>query len=242
MRRRTWARWVVAFTLGELVGFGGVAVAAGAIGLWLTSGLQPAARALTLYAIAVLGGIGEGAVLGWFQMKVLRHLLPRLDAGRWIRATAAAAALAWALGMLAPTLDDLVGLPTAIQVVIWIPAGAVILLSIGTAQALVLRGIVDRPARWVGANVLGWLAGLPWTFALPAALPDGAPMPIWVATFVVAGLLMGLTAGAITGLALTGFLKRQASSPAADGQDLRLTARGGVASGGESKRRKAPRT
>lgn len=226
MYRRTWARWVVAFTLGELVGFGGVAVTAGAIGLWLTSELQPAARALTLYALAVLAGIGEGAVLGWFQMKVLRRLLPRLDARRWIGATAAAAALAWALGMLAPTLDDLLGLPAAMQVAIWIPAGVVILLSIGTAQALVLRGIVDRPARWIGANTLGWLAGLTWTFALPAALPDDAPVPIWVSTFVLAGILMGLTAGAITGVALTGFVKRQAASGTRDQHGTRLGPRG----------------
>ena len=200
--RGIWRRWTLAFTIGELLGFGGIPVLGAAIALALTSHLEPAARSLVLYAIAVTGGAGEGAVLGWFQMRVLRRVLPHVPERRWILATATAAALAWALGMLAPTLDDLVGLSAAGRFAIWIPSGIVILLSIGVAQAWVLRGVVTKPRRWVIANVIGWLAGLPWTFVLPALLPEKAPAAVWVLTFVVAGTLMGLTAGAITGRTL----------------------------------------
>ena len=70
--------------------------------------------------------------------------------------------------MLAPALDDLIGLSTPTQVAIWIPASLLILCSIGGAQAWVLRGVVEQPHRWIAANLLGWLAGLPWTFVLPA--------------------------------------------------------------------------
>jgi len=199
---RIWARWTVAFTLGELIGFGAVAVSGAAIAMWLTSGLEPTAKSLILYAAAIVGGLGEGAVLGWFQTRVLSEIIPELDLRQWIFATAAAASLAWSVGMLAPTLDDLVGLNTAAQTAIWIPAGIMILLSIGSAQALVLRQIVSNPSKWVIANVVGWLAGLPWTFALPAALPEDAPVHVWVATFVLSGVLMGATAGAVTGLAV----------------------------------------
>jgi hypothetical protein len=87
---------------------------------------------------------------------------------------------------------------------LWIPCSVAILMSIGSAQALVLRRVVARPGRWVWANVLGWLAGLPFTFLLPAALPETAPMWAWIVCFVVAGVLMGGTAGLITGL----FLRR----------------------------------
>jgi len=199
----TWARWTVAFTLGELVGFGGIPVLGAAIAVWLTGGFEPVAKSLILYAVAVLGGLGEGAVLGWFQSRILHRVLPELDSRQWILATAAAASFAWALGMLAPTLDDLVGLTAKAQIAIWIPASILILLSIGAAQAMVLRQIVTKPSRWIVANAVGWLAGLPWTFVLPAVLPEGAPMPVWVATFVVAGALMGATAGAITGVTVT---------------------------------------
>jgi len=192
-------RWVLNCTIGELVGFGGLPVVGGAIALVLTAGLSTEIRSLTLYGFAVLGGLGEGAVLAWFQLRVLRDRFPLLSPRRWIAATALAAAAAWMLGMLAPTLDDLIGLPGAAQVAIWIPASVLILLSIGSAQAWVLRAVVEAPRRWITANVVGWLLGLPWTFVLPALLPESAPIAVWVATFVVAGVLMGLTVGLVTG-------------------------------------------
>lgn len=202
-RKQLWRRWVVAFTAGELVGFG-VPVLGAAAGLALTQSLDPSTRALALYLIAVIGGLGEGAVLAWFQLRVLKPWLPALDPRRWLCATAIAAACAWACGMLAPTLDDLYGLSAATQIAIWIPASIIILLSIGSAQAWALAGVVERHRRWIGANVLGWLAGLPWTFVLPALLPPEAPAAAWITTFVLAGALMGATAGTVTG----GFLVR----------------------------------
>ena len=78
--RRIWARWTVAFTLGELIGFGAIAVSGAAIAMWLTSGLEPTAKSLILYAAAIVGGLGEGAVLGWFQTRVLIEIIPELTA------------------------------------------------------------------------------------------------------------------------------------------------------------------
>lgn len=195
-------RWVLNCTLGELVGFGGLPVVGGTIALVLTAGLSVELRSVILYLVAVVGGLGEGAVLAWFQLRVLRDRFPQLSVRRWTAATAVAASAAWGLGMLAPTLDDLIGLSAAAQIAVWIPAGVLILLSIGSAQAWVLQGVVERPRRWVTANVLGWLLGLPWTFVLPALLPASAPIAVWVATFVIAGVLMGLTVGLVTGYTL----------------------------------------
>jgi hypothetical protein len=202
--KRLWRRWIVAFTAGELIGFGGIPVLFAAAGLWLTQPLEPPARAVVMYLLAVTGGLGEGAVLAWFQLRVLKPHLPALNRARWLRATAIAAAWAWACGMLAPTLADLFGISTAAQIAIWIPAGVAILLSIGAAQAWALQDVVEGHRRWIGANALGWLAGLPWTFVIPALLPEDSPTALWMASLVIAGALMGLTAGAVTG----GFLVR----------------------------------
>ena len=165
----------------------------------MTEGLDPISRSITVYATSVLAGLGEGAILAMFQLRVLRRLLPSLNARRWLCFTAVAASFAWACGMLAPLLDDLYGLSVPSQIVIWALASVLILLSIGTAQSWVLRDVIDRPQRWITANVFGWLLGLPWTFVLPAMLPESAPIFVWVATFVVAGVLMGLTVGLVTG-------------------------------------------
>ena len=134
-RIRYW-RWVFNCTVGELVGFAGVPVLGGAIALWLTTGLETPIRSLVLYAVAVAGGLGEGAVLASFQFRVLTECIPNVNRRRWVLATGVAAAFAWALGMLAPTLDDVVGISARVQVTIWIPASILILISIGAAQAL----------------------------------------------------------------------------------------------------------
>jgi hypothetical protein len=194
-----YGRWVLVCAVGELVGFGGIPVLGAALAIWLTSGLESSVQAIVLYAVAVIGGLGEGAVLAWFQLRVLSKSLPGLNARHWVLATAGAAAFAWACGMLAPTLDEIVGVSAKTQVAIWIPASVLILLSIGTAQAWLLRRVVENPKSWIAANTLGWLAGLPWTFVLPALVPEDAPMSWWIATFVIAGILMGTTVGLVTG-------------------------------------------
>ncbi len=199
---RLYRRWVLHCTAGELIGFGGIPVIGGALAFMLTQSLSTEVRAAIIYVVAVAGGFGEGAVLAWFQLRVLGSVFPTLQRRAWLRSTALAAALAWSLGYLTPTLDDIFGIPPAAQIAIWIPAGCIILISIGYAQARVLRDVVARPARWVTSNVLGWLAGLIWTFALPALLPETAPIAVWIGTFVVAGVLMGLTVGLVTGFTL----------------------------------------
>lgn len=195
---RPWWNWVVAFTVGELLGFGAAALL-GIGAYWSLRDATPAVRAPMHYATAIAGGLIEGAVLGGFQLRALRRILPEAARGPWLRNTAVAAALAWAAGMLAPTLDELIGLDAAVQIALWAPVAVFILLSIGVAQALALRGHVARPRLWIGANVLGWLAGLPWTFVLPALLPDTSPPWAFALCFVVAGVLMGASAGAVTG-------------------------------------------
>ena len=148
-------RWVVACTAGELIGFGAIPVALGVTAWLLTGQLQPDIRAWLLYALSVAGGVGEGAVLAWFQLRVLSRCFPGINRRRWILFTAVAAAFAWSCGMLAPTLDEAIGLSVAAQAAIWIPASVLILLSIGTAQGYVLADVTGRPLVWVAGNVAG---------------------------------------------------------------------------------------
>lgn len=171
-------RWVLVCTLGEIIGFGGVPVLAGLLVLALTAGLDPTVRSMLLFATSVVGGMGEGAILAAFQLRVLRQLLPSLNARHWLSYTAVAASFAWFCGMLAPLLDDIFGLTGPVRIAIWVPASILILLSIGTAQSWVLQGVIDKPHRWIVANLVGWLLGLPWTFVLPSLVPERAPVSV----------------------------------------------------------------
>jgi hypothetical protein len=91
----TWRSWVVTVTAAEAAGF---AVPAG-VGA-LTAGSPPAVSVPALLAAGAL----EGGVLGWGQATVLRRVLPRFPAVRWIMVTSAAAVLAYAIGLAPSTL------------------------------------------------------------------------------------------------------------------------------------------
>ena len=104
----------------------------------------------------------------------------------------------------------MIGLSVIEQVIIWVPGSVLILFSIGTVQAFALKGLVRNAQQWVWANAVGWLLGLPWTFVLPALLPESAPVAAWVGVFVVAGVLMGATVGAVTGWSV---LRMQTQGP-----------------------------
>jgi hypothetical protein len=184
----------VAVTLGELAGFTIPSLAG-----WIawSLGAPPAA----LYALLVVAGAGEGAVLGAAQWLVLRDPLPYLSSKRWIGATAGAAAFAWSLGMLPSTLGErMESIPLALLAPALAMGGTALLVSIGVAQALVLRGHVERAWSWVGANVVAWCAGLTVSISTISVLvTESTTLPGGVTIGAVAGLLMGATVAAVTG-------------------------------------------
>ncbi len=196
-----WLRWFRAVTVGECLGF-----------------LMPATvGALTAHtadavsvALLVLAGAAEGAVLGWFQARVLRRALPGLPVARWTVATAAAAALAWAIGMTFGTQGDrLAGMPVAALVPLAAGGGLVLLFSIGVAQWAVLRARVHGAGRWI------WGTALAWTVALVAFM--AVTMPLWqpgqgTVLIALVGVLGGLVMAA-TVAALTGWLAVRVTRP-----------------------------
>ena len=195
--RSAWFRWV---TVGEATGFLVPALTAAAVG-----GSRPSLAVPALVA----AGVAEGTLLGAAQAHVLRRALPHLPARRWVLATALAAGVAWVLGLLPSWLGDTVpSVPSGVVVVVGVVAGFLLLLTIGTAQALVLRGRVRRPERWITATAFGWLAGLTvfMVFATPLWRPG---QPVWLTGLIgdAGGLLMAATVAAVTGRALVRLLR-----------------------------------
>lgn len=191
-------RWLLWAGGGEAAGFAVPAVVGAGVG---------AVRPGLLLPALVLAGAGEGAVLGWAQSRVLRGV--GVDARRWTALTAAAAAVAWLLGMGFFGSDTVRTWPPPVLVVGSVLVGAAVLLSIGLAQALELRRVVARARRWVGANVLAWAAGLA-VFGMvttPLWQPGQAPSQVLVIG-LLGGLLMAATMALVTGLALVRLLGR----------------------------------
>lgn len=196
-----WTRWVRRVTLAETLGFAVPAVT-GVVG-W-AAGVPLGA----LLALGVAGGAVEGAALALGEHSAARERLPELPRRRWVVLTAGAAAAAWAVGLTPSTLHDL-GAPVVALVGAWLVAAPLILLSIGLAQALVLRRVLGEDAWWwVAINAAAWLIGMIPAFAGPMLVPNGAPVIAWVAAFVASGLLMAATVAAITGAGFLWLLRR----------------------------------
>lgn len=198
-------RWILAVSIGEAAGF---TVAAGVAVLTLVSGIDDPLRLV----LVIAAGAVEGAALAIGQYAGMH--VDRPPVGRWIAATALAAAFAWTLGMLPSTLGIDLGSPLTLVLV---AIGAVLLLvSIPLAQWLVL----SRPhaVRWVPVNAGAWLVSILWTFAPSPFIDERSPLPLVVALYVAAGVLMAVTFACLTApLALRLFFDapdRAAAGPA----------------------------
>lgn len=204
---RAWRDWFVAMTTGEFLGFG-IPALAGAVGVQFFSDSAGAGARVALAVLMVAAGSLEGAVLGLAQALALRRYLPGLSVRRWVGATSAAAALAWAIGMLPSTLGDPTTLP---PVLLWTGVallGPLLLCSLGLAQWWVLRRHLAHAAAWVWISALAWLAGLAVVMLGMSLTQPGDSVGRLIAIAAFSGLLMGATAAAVSGWGLARLLRR----------------------------------
>lgn len=137
-------------------------------------------------------GAIEGALLATGQYLAMQRGRPH--PGRWIGFTALAACLAWAIGMLPSTLGFTLDSPWSF--VLLALGGLLLLASIPVAQwlAMARRGTV----RWVPITMGAWLVALAWT-AVPSLFHDeSSPVPLVIALYLIAGILMAVTIAALT--------------------------------------------
>lgn len=183
-RRRFARRWIVAVSIGEASGF---AIAAAVAVLTIVLRIDDPWRLLLIVA----AGAVEGAALGTGQHLAMERHRPRRAV--WVGATALAASVAWLIGMLPSTLGlRLDGAGLALAVV----GGLVLLASIPVAQWLALRR--SGTFRWVPITMGAWLVAILWTAAPSPLIDERSPLPLVVALYVLAGLLMAVTVAVLT--------------------------------------------
>lgn len=199
---RTWSRWTATVTVVEACGF--MVPALAAVGLSSASDL---ARTAALVA----AGAAEGALLGAGQAVVLRSVIDGFESLRWVVVTSAAASVAWLLGMLPSLTHETWGRwPVWSAALSAVLIGALILLSIGTAQSAVLSDYVPRSWRWVSWSVAGWLAGLSAFVAVaPPLWHEGQPGWQLALVGALGGAAMAVSMSAVTGVGLVTILGRQ---------------------------------
>lgn len=194
------ANWVGRVSLGESLGF-----LAPALAQLLAAALWPTAT----FPLLVLAGFVEGAVLGWFEVHVLRSRLPDVSIRRWVLFTGAAAAGAWTLGLLPSADSAWQDWPAAAQIAAGTTAGVVLLASIGLAQWIELRHHVPRAWRWIAGSAAAWGAGL-GVFMAVATLLWQPGQDLWLSALIGiwAAVLMAVTMAVITGLVMARLLPK----------------------------------
>lgn len=200
-RGLTVRRWIVLCACAETIGMTASAFAAKVSQRVLGEDPHGGVFAVAL-AVVVAGGLVEGAALGGLQARGLRRRLPRLNAWAWFGVTAAVAGVGWALasvpGVLAPN-DGGPEPPLLLVLVGALALGAVMGALLGAAQAMVLRGVVRRPSRWILGNTLAWPPTMAVIF-LGATTPESTwSTPAVVALGAVTGLVAGTVLGVVTG-------------------------------------------
>jgi hypothetical protein len=89
------------------------------------------------------------------------------------------------------------------------------LLSIPTAQYLLLRSVIHTARRWIWVNVLAWSLGICWTFAPSPLINASTPLLSLIGIYAMAGLLMATTVAVITGLCWFSWLRTLSSGQSA---------------------------
>jgi hypothetical protein len=186
---------VLFVSVGELVGF----CVPGVLGAW-TWAMSPVVQ----LPVVVAAGMVEGAALGLAQALVLRRALPGFRSVAWVVATSSAAGIAWLIGMV-PSATHAVWStwPDAGVAAAAVLLGVVLLLSIGTAQALVLPAGVPRRATWMWWTALGWCAGLlAFSLVAPPLWHEGQSTAAIVLIGLAGGAVMATVMAAVTGVGM----------------------------------------
>jgi hypothetical protein len=160
----------------------------------------------------------EGALLGIAQGWLLRGIAGRQLIVAWTAATVAGTLLARGIEFAAdnsPPAATILGSPLLVQIAAGALLGAAVGAASGSFQALLLRGTIDRPARWIAVCSAAWAVALPALLAVGVAAEGLSGIPMWraaTALFVLFGAIGALT-GAIEGAGLVHLLATPSGRP-----------------------------
>ncbi|MHC6592547.1 hypothetical protein [Arthrobacter sp. C152] len=203
-------RWVGWVSLGESLGF-----LAPVLAEYIGATAWPGGGS----ALLIAAGLAEGAVLGWFQVRLLQTRLPAVAPGRWVLLTAVAAGFAWSVGLLPSAFPAWQEWP-APAVGAAGSVGAVLLLgSIGSGQWIELRHHVPRAWRWIAGTAAAWAAGLAAFMAVATPLWEPG-QAAWLTAIIGVGaaVLMAVAMATVSGLVLVRLLRELPPEPRAAGR------------------------
>lgn len=195
-------RWTLACGAGETIGFVYPALAALLL-VFFFDGAAPLGlpgKLLALMAMIAAGAL-EGATLGLFQARILADHLPGFRVRRWVAATAAVAALLWALGtglalFGAARAAEAAAPPLTGMLLDAAGLGLAVGILFGGGQWIFLRRHATGAVRWIGSWGLAFALALTLIVAAGSLPREASPAALVIlaaaATAGAAGLVLGV--------------------------------------------------
>jgi len=208
-KRRLWLRWVAANGLGEMFGLG-LTFVVGAIVISNLSDQGSVAVILISFMVAVASGAIEATFVGLAQWWAMHPWFTMIGRAAWWFATLVGALMAYVMGYMPSTLMSLGEQASQAQAPMAEPAQWLVLLLaallgavggavLSFAQWLSMRHKISHASRWIPANMLAWMVGMPLIFWGIDASQKLVGLG-WVILFLAGVLLLtGLVVGAIHG-------------------------------------------
>jgi hypothetical protein len=224
---RGWVRpaWIRSCVLASVAAMTLAAVISVVVSAYLAQYRSGTYKVVAVELVA-MASVVEGALIGYFQWRVLRRLFPTMSSSYWVSATMIAAGagclLSWLptsfalTTALASRIGDVTPEPAVIARVSLV-TGALVGLVWGVAQHAVLRLHAHRTGSWILASITSWAISFVCLY-VAAFLPDRATNPlIHIALGALAGLVLGLTLGLLQGRVLAGLHSRLLVTSHAEG-------------------------
>jgi hypothetical protein len=152
--RGLWLRWVVANSIGELIGLG-TTFAVGFLAFTILGEPRSVGAVIGMFLLMVATGAFEGVVVGLSQWLAMRSSFPNISRRSWVTATLLGAMVAWFLGSIPSTVMSL-GAENA-QAASVEPEMIIILLMAGAMGAVTgvgsrNVGLYKTRLRWAQSN------------------------------------------------------------------------------------------
>lgn len=202
-KNRFWSRWILHYSLGELVVVG-IATTFGRLILIELSDYIDRAPILMPWLLLAVVGVAEGCTIGYLQWHSLNKLLTNFQRRPWIFATMGATTIGWMLIMppsifLMAFFVDFHLINQYYSVLYAILAGTAFGGVIGFIQYLILRRYYKNAVVWLFSNMLGWMLSFFIVYLCVSMLnPDLSLISniiIMISACVFSGLVQGLVVG-----------------------------------------------
>lgn len=212
---KLWIRWVLANALGEMLGLGAT-FAVLAAGISYVNSIPGVTGILLGYTLAIITGIFEATIVGWAQWQAMKSWLPDIRLGSWWRATLIGALIAYFLGYLPSTimgLQDETAQTTSVEPEQWVTL--LLAAGLGLIGGLVLsyfqwrelRRHVPAAWKWLPANMLAWMLGMPLIFWGIDRIFTLQSVALQITAFAGVLLLAGAIVGTVHGAVLVQLVK-----------------------------------